>query len=164
MCGEGVGRLGGDGALGCQAGAGIHKKDARGATGVPAPGGDGAATARGVFRVALFQGGGNDGRRKGWVGFDRDYACGSLAVSHSFVIFAEWGTTGLGIGSWRPGSNVSAGFVNTRFGVVLFGHCALCMPLLLYEQWSPDVYSTPPAENSYKGRLCLRLCFINVFM
>jgi hypothetical protein len=41
---------------------------------------------------------------------------------------------------------------------VLSGACALRMPLLLYEQWSPGVYSTPPAEILYKGRLC----FINV--
>jgi hypothetical protein len=133
MCGECVGRLGGDGVLGGQAGAGIHNEEARGVTGVPAPGGDGAATASRVFRAALFEERGGDGHGKGWVGFVRDYACGSLAVSHGFAIFAEWGTTGSGIGDWRLGSNVSAGFVITHFGVVLFGHCALCMPLLLYE-------------------------------
>jgi hypothetical protein len=143
-----------------QEGAGIHDEDARGVTGIPAPGGEGAASASGVFRAALFEGGVGDGCGKGWLGIVRDYACGSLAVSHGFTIFAEWGTAGSGIGGWRPGSNVGAGFVNMRFGVVLFGHCVLCMPLLLYEQWSPGVSSTPPAENSYKGRLC----FINVFM
>jgi hypothetical protein len=30
----------------------------------------------------------------------------------------------------------------------------LGISLLLYEQWSPGVYSTPPAENSYKCLLC----------
>jgi hypothetical protein len=112
-----------------------------------------AATASGVFLVALVEGRGGDRCGKVWLGIVRDYACGSLAVGHGFTIFVEWGTTGSCIGGWRPGSNGVAGFVNTRFGIVLFGHCALCMPMLLYEQWSLGVYLTPPAENSYKGRL-----------
>jgi hypothetical protein len=39
-------------------------------------------------------------------------------VGHGLTISAEWGTTGSGIGGWRPDSNVVAGFVNTPFGVV----------------------------------------------
>jgi hypothetical protein len=66
--------------------------------GVPASSGEGAATASGVFQVVLVEGGGGDGWRKGWLGIVRDYACVSLAVGHGFTIFAEWGTTGSGIG------------------------------------------------------------------
>jgi hypothetical protein len=65
--GEGIGGLGGNGALRGQAGNGVHDEDARGAEGFPTPGREGFATAGRMFWAALFQSGGRtDMERDGW--------------------------------------------------------------------------------------------------
>jgi hypothetical protein len=87
VCGEGLGPLGCVGADTLRARISLCDAGAGGTSDFSALGRKGTAAASGMVRVAFVAGCGGDNRRRRWMGFVRNHACGSLAVSHGFAVY-----------------------------------------------------------------------------